>query len=74
MVSMRFMPIHLLRSTHYYEPSSLSGLHCSEHAVNGAAVERFQGLRAHAKSLPLLEREDSLLCPLQDRVGVCEPC
>jgi hypothetical protein len=49
-----------------------SGDAASQDALNGAAVELFQDLRAHAKSFQPLEGEESLSCPLQNCVGVFE--
>ena len=42
----------------------------SQDALNGAAVERFEDLRAHAKSFQPPEEEEALSCPLCDCVGV----
>ena len=42
-------------------------------ALNGAAVERFEDLRAHAKPFQPPEGEEALSCPLHDCVGVCVP-
>ena len=50
-----------------------SGNADSPDALNGAAVELFQDLRARAKSFQTPEREEVLLCPLQNCVGVCGP-
>ena len=43
-------------------------------ALDGAAVEPFEVLRAHDKSIKPPEGEEALPCPLPDCAGVCEPC
>ena len=40
-----------------------------EDALNGAAVEMFENLRAHAKAFQPSESEEALLCPLHDCAG-----
>ena len=45
----------------------------SQDALNGAAVELFEDLRAHAKSFQPPEGEEALSCLLHYCVGVCGP-
>ena len=45
----------------------------SQDALNGAAVERFEDRRAHAKTFQPPEGEEAWSCPLHDCVGVCGP-
>ena len=51
-----------------------SGDSASQDALNGAAVELFEDLMAHAKALQHPEGEEALSCLLHDCVGVCGPC
>ena len=50
-----------------------SGDTARQDAPDGAAVERFEDLRAHAKSLQPPEGEEASLCPRHNCVGVCGP-
>jgi hypothetical protein len=42
----------------------------SQDALNGAALQRFEDLRAHAESFQPPEGEEALSCPLHDCVGL----
>ena len=46
----------------------------SQDAFNGAAVDIFENLRAHAKSFQPPDGEEALSCLLHNCVGVCGPC
>ena len=50
-----------------------SGDAANQDALNGAAVERFEDLRAHAKYFQPSEGEEALSCPRHDCVGVFGP-
>jgi hypothetical protein len=43
----------------------------SQDALNGAAVELYEDLRAHDKSFQSPGGEEALSCSLHDCVGVC---